>query len=81
VLWSLNGFRARPSAHNQHSRDFVPPLATYRPTEISAAGVSHASEPNGFFALLRAAETSENCLLQWVVTSGLRFLAPSSGMP
>jgi hypothetical protein len=33
------------------------------------------------FALLRAAEMSENCLPQWVVTSGLRFLAPSSGMP
>jgi hypothetical protein len=27
-LWSLNGFRARPSAHIHHSRDFVPPLAT-----------------------------------------------------
>jgi hypothetical protein len=54
VLWSLNGFRARPSAHNHHSCDFVPPLATYRPQEISAAGVSHASEPKRGKALRSA---------------------------
>lgn len=33
------------------------------------------------FALLSAVLMSRNCLLEWVATSGLRFLAPSSGMP
>jgi hypothetical protein len=39
--WSPNGFRARPSAHIHHSRDFAPPLATARtasgPPPLSSA--------------------------------------------
>ena len=59
---SLGGFRARPSAHNHHSPDFVPPLATGRPkneprSELNSKPESDTVEGTRS-ALGRSAQTS-----------------------